>query len=97
MKNIILILAISTFLAGCASNSQSNNRMRNVEVSKTAKISLADKNSDDKVICKQIKKIGSNRVTTVCESKAAIEARKNTTQRELQKRSGRGSVGNISN
>ena len=85
MKNIILIIAISTLVASCASNSHSNNRMRNVQVSKNAKQTLANKDSKEKVICKQQRRIGSNRITTVCLSESETKAIREATQRELNR------------
>jgi hypothetical protein len=90
MKNILILLSLTIFMVSCASNSSSNNRTKNIEVSKNAKLTLADKNSDEKVICKQVKKTGSNRITTVCNSQSEIDGRRDSTQRELQKRIGRG-------
>jgi hypothetical protein len=86
MKNIILILAISTVVASCASNSHSNNRMRNVQVTKNAKQTLANKDSDEKVICKQQRRTGSNRITTVCRSSSEIAAERKATQDQLELR-----------
>ena len=93
MKNIILIIAISVFVASCASNSHSNNRMRNVQVSKNAKQTLANKNSDEKVICKQQRRIGSNRITTVCLSESEIKTSREKAQRELNRGSQSGPSG----
>lgn len=95
MKNILILLSLTIFMVSCASNSSSNNKLSNAEVSRSAKLVLADKSSDEKVICRQVKKTGSNRITTVCEAQSVIEARRDSTQRELQKRIGRGSVGLI--
>lgn len=75
---------------GCASNSASKNRLSNIKVSHTAKVVLADKDSNEKVICKQVRKTGSNRITTVCRAQSEIDARRESTQRELQKRTLRG-------
>lgn len=85
MKNVFISVLVMLFVASCASNS-SNNRVKNIEVSHNAKVVLADKNSEEKVICKQIKKTGSHRITTVCQAASDIEARRETTQRELQRR-----------
>jgi len=99
MKNILITVLVLVFVASCASNS-SNSKVKNIEVSHNAKVVLADKDSEEKVICKQIKKTGSHRITTVCQAASDIEDRRKTTQRELQRRtlrsgpSGTGSAGN---
>lgn len=90
MKNILILLCLTVFMVSCASNSGTQNRTKNIEVSNNAKLTLADKNSDEKVICRQVKKTGSHRITTVCRSQSEIDGRRDSTQRELQKRVGRG-------
>jgi len=91
MKKLLPIVIAMAFLASCASNPTSNNRIKNLEVSHNAKIALADKNSDEKVLCQQIKKTGSHRVTTICRSTSEIDKTRQNTQREMQKRAMRGS------
>ena len=61
-------MVVSLFIISCATNTVSNNRANNIQVTKNAKMVLADKNSDEKVICKQVKRTGSNRITTICQS-----------------------------
>jgi len=97
MKKIIIIACASLFFVGCASNSSSVNRTKNLAVSQSAKEVLADNTNEEKVICKQHKRLGSHRITTVCRSQSEIDAKRDVTQRELQKRMGRGSVGPAGN
>jgi len=83
MKKIITLLSIAVFLSSCASNSGSRNTAKNIEVSRSAKLTLADKNSDEKVICKQVRKTGSNRISTVCRSQSELKATREATKRDL--------------
>ncbi len=85
MKNKILILTISIYLVGCASTSSQNARTRNLSVTTNAKRTLANKDSDEKVICKQERRMGSNRITTVCRSESEIKALRDETQRDLRR------------
>ena len=87
MKKILTITLSVAFLASCATNSASNNRVKNIQVSKNAKLALADKNSKERVICKQTQRTGSHRITTVCLSESELEASRKDTQREVRKRS----------
>ncbi len=85
MKNIILILLTLTFAVACGSNNKNSNaRMRNLDVSEDAKMTLANKDSDEKVICKQHKRTGSHRITTVCRSQSEIRAEREATQFHLK-------------
>ncbi len=86
MKKIILTAVATLFLVSCATNSSSNNRVKNIEVSKNAKLALADKNSKERVICRQTQRIGSHRITTICLSEGEIEANRKATQAELERR-----------
>ena len=58
--------------------------MRNLDVSDDAKMTLADKDSDEKVICKQQRRIGSHRITTVCRSQSEIQAEREATEFHLR-------------
>jgi hypothetical protein len=85
MKNIILILLTLTFAVACGSNNKNSNaRLRNLDVSDDAKMTLADKGSDEKVICKQTRRTGSHRITTVCRSQSEIKAQREATQFQLR-------------
>jgi uncharacterized protein YcfL len=87
MKKIIVIAIFALFLSACGSSNQRENaRVKNIEVSNDAKVALADKSSDEKVICKQIRKTGSNRITTVCQSESEMKAIREATQRELRRK-----------
>ena len=90
MKKTTILLSIAVFLASCASNSGSRNTAKNIEVSRNAKIVLADKSSDERVICKQIRKTGSNRISTVCRSSSEIKAERKATQTELRRHTFKG-------
>lgn len=89
MKKILILLALALFIVSCGSPANKN-KMASAEVSHNAKVVLADKNSDEKVICKQIKKTGSHRITTVCEAQSDIGERREQTQRELTKQTMKG-------
>jgi hypothetical protein len=100
MKNLFLLLLTLAFAVACGSNNKNtNSRIKDLEVSTDAKIALADKDSDEKVICRQVKKIGSNRITTVCRSESEMEELRERTQAELRRGaqsgpSGQGKGGN---
>ncbi len=85
MKKIIILVSISLFFVGCASNSSSVNRTKNIVVTTHAKEVLADNTSEEKVICKQVKRTGSNRITTVCRSQSEIREIREATQLQLRK------------
>lgn len=85
MKKLIVLLCLTVFMVSCASNSGTKNKMANAEVSDHSKVVLADKDSKEKVICKQIKKTGSHRVTTVCQSQSEMSATRKATQRDIQR------------
>jgi heat shock protein HslJ len=97
MKKIIIMLSLAVFMASCASNSSSNNRTKNIAVSQNAKVVLADKTSDEKVICKQTKRTGSNRIITVCRSQSEIDAITKQTQSELLRKSNQTNNSSIGN
>ncbi len=85
MKKIIILLCLTIFMVSCASNSGTKNKLANADVSDHSKVVLADKDSKEKVICKQIKKTGSHRVTTVCRSQSETAAIRKATQRDIEK------------
>jgi len=75
MKKLLTILSLSIIMVSCASNSASNNRTKNIEVSKNTKMTVTNKNSDEKARCRQVRKTGSNRPATVCRSKSKLKSR----------------------
>ncbi len=85
MKKTLILLITTIFVISCASNGGSNNKMRNADVSNKSKVVLADNTSDEKVVCKQIKKTGSHRTTTVCRSASEIEATRKATRNEVER------------
>ena len=83
MKRILTITLSVAFLASCASSSSHRNPLTNADVSKNSKIVLADKNSTEKVICKQQMRLGTHRKTTVCRTQGEMKAEREATQRAL--------------
>ena len=86
MKKILVIATLTLTLMSCgSSNKREAARVNNIEVTKKSKIVLNDKSSDEKVICKQQRKIGSNRITTICQSESEIKAIREATQNQTRK------------
>jgi Na+-transporting NADH:ubiquinone oxidoreductase subunit NqrF len=90
MKILLILLTATLFISSCASNGSSSNRAKNLQVSKNAKDVLADKSSDERVICKQQRKTGSNRIVTICLSESEMKDVREKTQRDLRRRTGKG-------
>ncbi len=84
MKKIIILAFISLFMVGCASTSGSNNKLAKADVSDGAKNVLADKDSEERVICKQERRTGSNRITTICRSQSELDYQREQTQNALR-------------
>ena len=84
MKKIIILAFITLFMVGCASTSGSNTKLAKADVSDGSKLALADKDSEEKVICTQERRIGSNRITTICRSESELKYQREQTQNALR-------------
>ena len=86
MKTLSLTLITLIFTAACGSNNKNaNTRIKDIDVSNKAKMTLADKSSVEKVICKQHKRTGTNRISTICRSESEIAELRRLTQNNLRK------------
>lgn len=83
MKTLLLTGIFTMFLASCGSDS--NVKQARTEYSDHAKVAVAENEAEDNLICRRERRLGTNKITTVCRTKEEVDKTKEATTRDMQR------------